>query len=201
MRRFLFAVFLVVACATVAAAGAIEEAQSAYQRRDYALAAQLFRPLAEEGRSGAQLRLGGMYILGQGVPKDNAEGLKWIRRAAEQGHPRTQTGLGSMYELGAGAPQDYQETVKWYRKAAVQGDAWGQRKLAEMYANGQGVPQDFVRADMWYNLATAETPARDLDEHALKLRDHILSRITAPQMEKALEMVRRCQQFQFTDCD
>lgn len=136
MRHFLFAVFLVVACATAAAAGSFEEAESAYQHGDYVLAAQLFRPLAEENDVGAQLRLGGMYILGQGVPKDNAEGLKWIRRAAEQGNPRTQTGLGGMCRSGAGAPQDYQEAVKWYRKAAEQGYAWAQHELAEMYANG-----------------------------------------------------------------
>ena len=38
MRHFLFAVFLVVACATGAAAGPIEEAKSAHDRGNYALA-------------------------------------------------------------------------------------------------------------------------------------------------------------------
>ena len=54
MRRILFAVFLVVACAIGAAAGPTEDAISAYQRGDYVLAARLFRPLAEQGDAQAQ---------------------------------------------------------------------------------------------------------------------------------------------------
>src|SRR5215467_12573227 len=84
MRRFLVTTLLVVACGTSAAAGAIdEEANSAYQRGDYAVAELLFRPLAEQGDLGAQLALSQMYFLGRGFPKDNAEGLKWVRKAAE----------------------------------------------------------------------------------------------------------------------
>jgi len=41
MRHFLLAVFLVVACATVAAVGSIGEAKSAFGRGDYAMAAQI----------------------------------------------------------------------------------------------------------------------------------------------------------------
>src|SRR5215831_2885336 len=125
--RLLF-VILVVTSAKVAAAGAIdEEANSAYQRGDYAVAELLFRPLAEQGDLGAQLALSQMYFLGRGVPKDNAEGLKWVRKAAEHSGPRTQVGLGFLYEHGASAPQDYKEAMKWYRRAAEQGDAWGQQ--------------------------------------------------------------------------
>ena len=54
MRRILFAVILVVACATVAAADSYEDAVSAYNRGDYALAARLLRPLAEQGNASAQ---------------------------------------------------------------------------------------------------------------------------------------------------
>ena len=96
MRRFFFAVFLVVACATVAAAGPAEDADSAYQRGDYALAARLFRPFAEQGHAKAQSNLGVMYSKGQGVPQDYAEARKWFRKAAEQGHPQAQYNLGVM---------------------------------------------------------------------------------------------------------
>ena len=68
MRRFLFAVILVVACATSATADSIEEAVSAYDRGDYALAARLLRPLAEQGDAWAQFGLGMLYLNGQGVP-------------------------------------------------------------------------------------------------------------------------------------
>ena len=49
MRRFFFAVCVVLVCATVAAADAIEDAESTYNRGDYARAARLLRPLAELG--------------------------------------------------------------------------------------------------------------------------------------------------------
>jgi uncharacterized protein len=34
----------------------------------------------------AQYNLGVMYAIGQGVPEDDAEAVKWYRKAAEQGH-------------------------------------------------------------------------------------------------------------------
>ena len=82
MRRILFAVFLVVACATVAAADSNEEAKSAYGRGDYALAAQLFRSRAEQGDTRAQNNLGGMYAQGRGVPQDFVRAHMWFNVAA-----------------------------------------------------------------------------------------------------------------------
>jgi TPR repeat protein len=85
MRRFFFAICLVVAGANVAAAGPPADADSAYQRGDYAKAAQLFRPLAEQGDTKAQFSLGWMYFTGQIVPQDVREAMRWYRKAAEQG--------------------------------------------------------------------------------------------------------------------
>lgn len=85
MRRIFFAVFLVMACATVAAADSFENAVSALQRGDSTLAARYFRPLAEQRDARAQLYLGLMYHKGDGVPQDYQEALKWLRKAAEQG--------------------------------------------------------------------------------------------------------------------
>ena len=82
MRRILFAVFLVGACATVAAADSNEEAKSAYGRGDYALAAQLFRSRAEQGNARAQNNLGGMYTQGRGVPQDFIRAHVWYSVAA-----------------------------------------------------------------------------------------------------------------------
>ena len=150
MRRFLFSVFLVVACATGAAAGPIEEAVSAYQHGDYALAEQLIRPLAEQGNAEAQFRLGIMHQLGKGVPQDYREAVKWYRKAADQGDAQGQFSLGVMYRSGVGIPQDYQEALKWFRKAADQGEAQAQHNLGVMYENGKGVPQDTKEAVKWF---------------------------------------------------
>src|ERR1043165_6239996 len=132
MRCFLFAVLLVVGCATGAVAGPAEDAYSTYERGDYALAARLLRPLAEQGLAEAQVRLGFMYGQGQGVPQDYQEAAKWTRRAAEQGLADAQFDLGVMYGQGQGVPQDHQEAAKWYRKAAEQGHERAQYNLGVM---------------------------------------------------------------------
>ena len=201
MRRILFAVFLIVACATGAAADSYEDAVSALGRRDFTLAVRLFRPLAEQGNLRAQVSLGRMYHGGHGVPQDYQEALKWFRKAAEQADAQAQSMLGGMYANGLGISQDYQEAVKWYRKAAQQGNINAQNNLGRIYANGKrGVPQDFVRAHTWYTVAAAAVSG-DGVETAVRNRDGVASRMTAVQIEKAQEMARRCQQSQFKECD
>ena len=44
------------------------------------------RQAAEQGDAKAQFSLGFMYANGQGVPKDDAEAMKWYRLAADQGY-------------------------------------------------------------------------------------------------------------------
>ena len=153
MRQFLFAVFLVVACATVVAADAIEDAESTYNRGDYIKAARLLRPLADQGNARAQFNLGVMYERGQGVPQFDTEAVQWYRKAAEQGHASAQFNLGMLYFNGQGVPQNAQEAEKWFRLAAKQGDASVQFNLGVMYAKGQGVPQDVREAVYWYRKA------------------------------------------------
>ena len=119
MRRVFFAVLLIVACATGAAADSIEEAEFAYDRGDYTRAARLFRPLAEQGLASAQNNLGGMYTQGRGVSQDYQEALKWYRRAAEQGIASAQNNLGLMYENGRGVRRDLIHAHMWYNVAAA----------------------------------------------------------------------------------
>ncbi len=59
---------------------------------------------AEQGNAEAQYSLGVLYIEGQGVPQDDAEGVKWFRFAAEQGHAAAQSSLGNMYSRLPGLP-------------------------------------------------------------------------------------------------
>ena len=42
--------------------------------------------LAERGFAASQTLLGVMYYLGEGVPENDAEAVKWYRLAAEQGN-------------------------------------------------------------------------------------------------------------------
>ena len=82
MRRFFFMVFLVMACATGAAADPYEDALSALQRGDSKLAARLLRPLAKQGDAQAQIKLGWMYEKGESVRQDFVRAYMWYNVAA-----------------------------------------------------------------------------------------------------------------------
>jgi len=112
---------------------------------------------AESGNTEAQIKLGQMYLDGQGFTKNYAEAIKWIGKAAEQGIAKAQHMLGGIYFIGGpGVPKNYVEAMKWYRKAADQGDSEAQVKLAIMYSNGQGVAENNLEAMKWYRKAAED---------------------------------------------
>jgi TPR repeat protein len=107
-----------------AMAGAMEDAETAWNRQDYVVAERLYRSLAEQGRAGAQHALGKMYENGEGVPRDFVVAARWYRLAAEQGHTGAQFYLGGMYYAGEGVPRDYVQAFVWFSlsEAGGQGD-------------------------------------------------------------------------------
>ena len=123
-RACIAALVLTAIMAGPVAAGPFEEFEggfAAYQRGDYATAARLWRPLAEQDYAGAQYNLGNMYAQGQGVPQDHTEAMKWYRLAADQGLAEAQSNLGVMYAQGQGVPQDHVQAHMWSILAAEQG--------------------------------------------------------------------------------
>ena len=134
----------------------LDDADTAYNRGDYAQAIKLFRPIAVKGNVVAQYRMGSMYASGQGVGQDYQVALYWYRLAALQGDVISQNILGWMYIKGDGIGQDYHEAMHWYRLAAEHGNAAAQFSLGSMYANGQGVDQDYQAAAKWYRLASSQ---------------------------------------------
>jgi uncharacterized protein len=79
------------------------------------------RPLVEQGDAKAQYILGLMYLNGQGVPRDYATALSWLRKAAEQGYADAQNFLGQMYAGGYFVPQDYVIAHMWFDLAVASG--------------------------------------------------------------------------------
>ena len=80
----------------------------------------MYRLAAEQGVAGAQCRLGVMYAEGQGVPRDDAEAVRWFRLAADQGDAEAQGGLGFTYGAGRGVPQDFVASYMWLTLAIAQ---------------------------------------------------------------------------------
>jgi uncharacterized protein len=137
-------------------AGPFEDGVAAYERGDYALAVQLWTPLAERGDPAAQFNIGLMFDAGRGVQEDDRTAVKWYRLAAEQGFAKAQFSLGTMYDRGEGVLQDAREAVKWFRQAADQRNAKARYKLAYLYEKGRGVEKDSKEAVRLYMQAAEQ---------------------------------------------
>ena len=75
----------------------------------------------------AQYNLGRMYVVGDGVPQDFEEAVKWFRKAAEQGDADAQHNLGKVYHTGEGVLKDHVAAYSWYNIAGANGDADAKR--------------------------------------------------------------------------
>ena len=153
-RHLIFSALLALLVAAPCQAG-LKEGLAAYDRADYATAQQELAPLAEKGDAKAQNKIGRMYALGQGVPKDSRAAAEWFLKAAEQGVVEAQGMLGYMYLVGEGAPQSNGKAYEWFRKAAGQGDAMAQYNLGVMLG-GNGAKEDPVAAARWMRKAATQ---------------------------------------------
>jgi uncharacterized protein len=162
LQHFSFCVFTLLLCVGFSAAADLEAAKRAYHQRDYATAVKEFTALAEQGNWEAQLILGKMYMLGQGIPTDSDLAIKWFKAAAAQGDSEAQFFLGSMYLL----PQkDVGEGLKWLRLSADQGEQDAQLLLGKAYLKGdKALPRDPVQSDMWLRLAAKDNKEFYQDE-------------------------------------
>lgn len=97
---------------------------------------------AGEGKLQRELRLGGDYLAGRGVPRDPAQAAYWYRKAADQGDPGAQNEIGFFYSIGLGVGADQAEAVKWYERAMAGGCAEAKLNLAVAYLKGTGIRQD-----------------------------------------------------------
>ncbi len=118
------------------------------------------RKAAEKGDVRSQIELATAYLNGERVPKDNAEGIKWLQKAAEQGDASAQKVVGDAYSEGVGVSKNVSEAVKWYLKAAEHGLVIAQIRLGKMYLEGEGVPRDHDGAVNWFRKAAERADAR-----------------------------------------
>ena len=113
-----------------------------YDNDNFKEALKWSKKSAMQGFAPAQLRLGLMYELGQGILKDYKQAVNWYRKSAEQGNRASQNNMGFMYEIGRGVLKNYKVSASWYQKAADAGSATAQVNLGIYYCNGQGVDKD-----------------------------------------------------------
>jgi TPR repeat protein len=64
-----------------------------FLNKQYAEAATVLLPLAQQGNPDAQYTIGYMYHYGYGLPRNEKESTRWIATAAARGHPLAQEAL------------------------------------------------------------------------------------------------------------
>jgi TPR repeat protein len=97
--------------------GSLDAGWEAFGRGDYDGALAIWKPLAEQGDVNMQLLVGSIYDLGQGVPQDDAEAVKWYELAANQGSAKGQYQLGALYARSSQVKNPV-EGYKWLTIAA-----------------------------------------------------------------------------------
>ncbi len=112
--------------------------------------------LGDKGHIKSILKLGEMYLAGEGTEKDAEEAMKWFQKGAEKEDPASIYKIGLLHSSGQGAPQDDIEALKWILKAAELDYAPAQNTLAEYYMTGKGLDQNFGEAYFWTCLSAQQ---------------------------------------------
>ncbi len=99
----------------------LERGLQALAEGDYNAAIKDIQPLAYNGNSTAEFKLCGMYFMGNGMPRDLAQAVKWCKSAANHGNIEAMYNLGIFYQRGEGVHPDPQESMRWYKMAADRG--------------------------------------------------------------------------------
>ncbi|MCH2171109.1 sel1 repeat family protein [Myxococcota bacterium] len=112
--------------------------------------------LLERARGGdakAQLALADRLEAGDGVPRNDAEALRWYRSAAEKGSVEALYFEGVMRYTGRGAPKDLEFGARRIQEAAERGNLAAQNSLGVLYAMGEGVEMNPAESMRWFRSA------------------------------------------------
>ena len=131
---------------------------------------------ADAGDAESQYELGQAYFFGEGVCKDEAEGVKWFMKAAEQNHTQSIANLARCYINGVGVEKNQEKGIKYVKilaergdwdsqqyltflnqkQKAEDGDMQAQVQLAKKYIKGEWVERSYSEAFNWAMMAAVE---------------------------------------------
>lgn len=100
--------------------------------RDFETASSLFRAACDAHSAEACFDLGWSYTNGDGVPENDAMGVRLLRRACDQGFAAGCNDAGAMYAWGKGVAWDPNQARLLFVEACAHGEAKGCRNLAAL---------------------------------------------------------------------
>jgi TPR repeat protein len=182
---------LLTACISVAVyAGPLEDAQAAYARKDYARAIEIWAPLAEDGDAAAQVNLGSMYAMGQGVTQNLEVAYRLFESSANQGNSSAQLALADCYANGRGVARNFEAAKKWFERSANQGNPTAQYSLGSLMLSMKPPVRDPVLAYKWLEIAaTNRSSPAYIQRFASSIREKLVTEMDPAQLAEAKEMV------------
>jgi TPR repeat protein len=168
------------------AAAEPSEADSAYDRGDYATALAEWQSVAGSGDATASYGIGQIYRLGKGVPyRDFEKAVYWYQRAAGRGHIPAQYEVARIQFEGLVVPRDIDEMMYWLWRAALSGHAESEVMLGAVYEYGEpGINANLTEALKWYLIA-ARQGSPDLQSRVTKLADRVRAKMAPAQIDAA----------------
>jgi len=124
LLTLLFGAVLTTGCRSRSHNNDLAEAIGAIKAGRYDDAVKLLKPMASSGVAGAAVELGNMYVLGLGVPVDDAAGQSWYEVAEREGVAKGKSQFDIALELaaGRGVPKNPHRATEWLQKAAALGN-------------------------------------------------------------------------------
>jgi len=181
------ALFTCVLIAFGTQADQLKDADAALARKDYETAIAILSELADAGNAEASLKLGSMYLYGNGVVQDVEKGERLLRVAADAGDSEARYRLGLCHVTQRLCPQDLGEARRWLELAAMQGYSPAQLDLAQL-GWMLGDTDDRISALKWV-LIVLKQPPESIDmvriERARSLRDRFMQELSSDQIEAA----------------
>ncbi len=102
---------------------------------NYALGLKYYTRAAEQGFPNSMLNIGGLYRLGQGVPLDLEEAVKWSVKAGENGHMTGYANAGRMVIDLPALKHHAERAREWLETGAFAGSSECQVELARFLLN------------------------------------------------------------------
>lgn len=150
-----------VTCLSIAGgpaqAQSLADAVREIEAKNFAQAAEWLLPLANQGDTDAQYRLGLLAYHGQGMQEDEVMAVYWWKKAAQHGHAESMYQLANAYLFGAQAGKFVadpdREAALWYFQSASAGHLDAQYHLGLLFLAGKGVVESRKEAARWFRMA------------------------------------------------
>lgn len=163
LKRFALAALAMLMTATTALAEdevSYSDGLAAFSQKQYAVAIQIWEPLAQGGHVGAQFNMGRMYDEGVGVVENDVTAVYWYKLAAESDFAPAMVQYGLALIDGRAGTVDTVEGIAVMKRAAEAGDAEAQFQMGKFYRDGVVVEKDYYEAVRWYQAAADQGHTR-----------------------------------------